>query len=371
MSTPDDFPSFSVAQQKALISANLNSTLLLQFLFGIYTGFFLTTLYIYIHKENRTRSRDMIIIGSITALYFVTALNTLINWLYTSNLCTTYSGTRFEMFMESLSQDIPKGVAILDDIMTYVGFVFADGLLVWRCFHACGRSFRRSLLPIALLTVETASAVLVLSSMAYRFLIDAKPGFQTAQTDEILNRLNAAGFVIVAATSLVSTGVICLQIWRQTTLSSRSRTQYRTVTNALIESSALYTVAVLFQAILDFNLTGSIESSYKAFLVFSFVDPATQIISGLAPTLMIARLVVSSSQEGTEVSSARLPSELISHASHANGANITNVGSDLEMQQSGFVGVGEQESVEIQVVSRNEYHGKPEDELEDRLKPVV
>ncbi|KAF9554301.1 hypothetical protein CPC08DRAFT_766853 [Agrocybe pediades] len=46
MSTTDDFP-FSVAQQKALISADLNSTLLFQFLFGIYTGLFPATLYIY------------------------------------------------------------------------------------------------------------------------------------------------------------------------------------------------------------------------------------------------------------------------------------------------------------------------------------
>ncbi|KAF9536098.1 hypothetical protein CPC08DRAFT_771736 [Agrocybe pediades] len=46
MSTTDEFP-YSVAQQKALISADLNSTLLGQFLFGIYTGIFLATMYIY------------------------------------------------------------------------------------------------------------------------------------------------------------------------------------------------------------------------------------------------------------------------------------------------------------------------------------
>ncbi|KAF9551543.1 hypothetical protein CPC08DRAFT_768702 [Agrocybe pediades] len=273
------------------------------------------------------------------------------------------------MFMESLSQNIPKGVDILGDITTYIRFAFADGLLVWRCFHACGRSFRRSLLPIALLTVET---VLVLSAMAYNFLLNAKPGFETLQTDEISNRLDAATYVVVAATSFVSTGVICLQIWRQTTLSSRSRKHYRTIINALVESSALYTVTVLLLAVLVFNFkTGNIESSYKVFLLSNFIDAAIQIISGLAPTLMIVRLVMSSSQEDTEVSSARLPSELMSHASHANGANIPNMGSDLEMQQSGFVGWVEQESEEIQVVPRSEYHGQPEDELEDRLEPVV
>src|SRR4051812_20473062 len=92
---------------------------------------------------------------------------------------------------------------------------------------------------------------------------------------------------------------------------------------------------------------------------------------GLAPTLMIARLVLSSSEENTEVSSAHLPSELISRAPHATGtANMTNVGVDLEMQQRTSFGVDEQESEEIQVVSRNEYH-QPENDGENRLKSIA
>ncbi|KAF4612530.1 hypothetical protein D9613_012752 [Agrocybe pediades] len=322
-----------------------------------------------VHKQNRTRSRDMIIIGSITALYFITALNTLLNWLGISTLCTTDSGTRVEMFIESVSPNMPKGVAILGDITIYIGFALADGLLV----SAEGlEMLSRMWAVLSKIFTANCTAHSGDSSMAYHFLLDAKPGFKTVQTNEIFNHLSAATFVAVAATSVLSTGAICLQIWRQTTLSSRSRKHYRIIINALIESSALYTVTVLLLAILDFNLTGNIgKSSYKVFLVINFIDAATQIISGLAPTLMIVRLVVSSSQEDTEVSSARLPSELISHASHANGANIMNVGSDLEMQQSRFMGLGEQESEEIQVVPRTEYHGQPEDELEDRVKTVV
>ncbi|KAF9552666.1 hypothetical protein CPC08DRAFT_728453 [Agrocybe pediades] len=371
MSTTDEYP-FSVAQQKALISADLHSTLLFQFLFGIYTGIFLATMYIYSHKENRTRARDMIIIGNTGALYFLTALNTVMNWIYTNILFCTKEATRVDMSIESFTQDTPLGVQIIDDMMSWVVYLFADGLLVWRCFHACGQSFRRSLLPILLLAVETASAVLVLTTTVYHCLVDAKSDVNTIQNDEILYRLSAASNIAVVLTSLVSTGIICLQIWRHTSPSSRSWKHYKAIINALIQSSAIYTVTVLLDAIFDFTYAGNSNAqSFTSLLIVKFVDVAGQITSGLAPTLMIARLILSSSEEDTEVSSAHLPSELISRAPHATGtANMMNVGADLEMQQRSSFGVDEQESEEIQVVSRNEYH-QPEDDGENRLKNIT
>ncbi|KAF9539847.1 hypothetical protein CPC08DRAFT_491828 [Agrocybe pediades] len=164
----------------------------------------------------------------------------------------------------------------------------------------------------------------------------------------------------MAATSLVSTVVICLQIWRHTTLSSQSRKHYRTIINTLIESSATYTIASIILAIFDFTSTGKIEGSFTIMLIENFVEGTTVILSGLAPTLMIARLFLSSGQEDTEVSSARLPSELFSHAFHAPGTQIANIsGADLEMQQiRGSIVVGEQENDEIQAIPRNEDHGQ-------------
>ncbi|KAF9560024.1 hypothetical protein CPC08DRAFT_762948 [Agrocybe pediades] len=347
MSTTDDFP-YSVAQQKALLDADLNSTLLYQFLFGVYSGVFPAAIYIYVHKENRTRTRDRIIIGSITALYCTMALNMLSNWIYSNILFCKKGATRVEMFVESATQDVPIGIAILDDIPLYLGFALADGLLVWRCFQACGRSFRRSLLPILLLTVEAALAI---SVTVYRCLLDTKPNFESLQTNAIFDRLSAAALVAAAVTSLVSTAVICLQIWRHTRLISRSRKHYQTIINALVESSAAYTVAVLFLAILDFFPSANTQSSFDVLLISNFVEPATQIISGLAPTVMIARLIVSSGKDDTVVSSASLPSELVGHATHVN---ITALGDDVEMQQRASVGTGKDDSEIVMVLIRTE-----------------
>ncbi|KAF9554109.1 hypothetical protein CPC08DRAFT_713170 [Agrocybe pediades] len=350
MST-DDFP-FSVAQQKAFIGGQLHPTLLAQFLFGIYTGLFPVALYIYIHKGNHTQSSNRIIIGSITALYISTVLFLVPNWLFTNILFSKTGPTRVDMFLESISENMPLGERIIGNVATFVVYLFADGLLVWRCFHACRRSFGRSFLPIALLTVEIA---LVISAVVYSCLLSAKPGFETIQTNQISNKLAAASLTSVAATSLVSTFLICQQIWRHTTLRARSRKHYRNIINILIQSSALYTVITLFLAILNFTNTGDIASSFTILLIAVYVSAPFQIISGMAPTLMIIALVVSSSQESTEVSSAQLPSDLISCASYANGANTESAGANFEMQQSGSMSVEELESEEIQVIPGNDY----------------
>ncbi|KAF9554103.1 hypothetical protein CPC08DRAFT_821899 [Agrocybe pediades] len=359
-----DFP-FSVAQQKALISAELNSTLLVQFLFGIYTGLFPVALYIHTRKENRTQSRDRIIIGVIAALYGSTLLWLLSNWLFTSIIFCKSIATRVDIFLESVSGNMPAGERILGNVTSFVVFLLADGLLVWRCFHACGRSFQKSLLPIVLLIVE---ASLVVSSLAYNSLISTNPTFATSKANGIANRLNAALLTSVAATSLVSTAVICLRIRPHTSPGSPSRKHYQTIINILIESSAFYTIIAIIMAILSFANTGNVDSAFTVIIVSEYMDALSQIISGLAPTLMIAALVVSSSHNsGTEVSSAHIPSDLISSAS---GVKAENVGSDLEMQQSGSMCAAEQESQEIQVVSGNDY-GVENDGEADRLSTQI
>ncbi|KAF4609893.1 hypothetical protein D9613_010205 [Agrocybe pediades] len=321
------------------------------------------------HKENRTRARDMIIIGNTGALYFITALSIVVNWIYTNILYCSKGATRLDMFIESLTFDMPLGVQIIIDVTSQVVvYLFADGLLLIRDKIGVEMLSRMWSILLQIITANYAtrsgdrygsggSAVLVFSITVYRCLIDAKSGFYTIQTSEIHNRLSATTNIAI--------------IWRHTSPSSWSRKHYKAIINALMESSAIYTVAVLLQAILGFMYTGNTQSTLTLTLISEFADMAAQITSGLAPTLMIARLVLSSSEEDTEVSSAHLPSELISHAPHATGtANMTNVGADLEMQQRSAFGVDEQENEEIQMVSRNEYH-QPEDNGENRLKNIA
>ncbi|KAF9551743.1 hypothetical protein CPC08DRAFT_768659 [Agrocybe pediades] len=378
MPSTSDSP-FSVSQQRAMISADLNSTLLLQFLFGIYTGLFAATLYIYTHKENRMRSRDRIIIPSIAVLYSVAALDRLSNWLYTNILLCTKEETRAKMFIESVTWDVPRGVAILNDISPYTAFAFADGLLVSDAQISV-------FLLHEILTIGNQSGVEMFPRMwgvisqipSANFpirsgdscLLDAGHELDTSQTARIVFRLGGALLVSVAATSLASTVVICLPIWRHATKtapSSRSKKHYRTIINALIESSAVYSIAVLFLAILQFTFTGNIESSFTVLLISNFVNGGSQIISGMAPTLMIARLIVSFGEDDSEVSSGSFlfTSDLVSDTSNfETGENTATVLPDLEVQQNEFLGRTwtSEEKDEIIVITRN-----LEDDVEGRV----
>ncbi|KAF4609891.1 hypothetical protein D9613_010207 [Agrocybe pediades] len=280
-------------------------------------------------------------------------------WIYTNVFICTKGETRVDMFIESVTGDMPVGWQILQEVSSCMVYLFADSLLVWRSFHACGRSLRKSLLPIVLLNVEI---VLVISASVYTCLIDANPEFETIQTDRISNRLNAAALTSVAVTSLVSTVTICLQIWRRTALIPRSRKHYLPVIKALIESSAIYAVSVLFLASLNFANTGNTRLSLTVVHISEFVSSATLIISGMAPTFMIAVLVASSDQEDSKFSSARLPSDLIKKSVS---------GTDSEAQRSCSIGAGEEGSDEVQAVPRNQYHGQAEEEVENRLVTVV
>ncbi|KAF4618109.1 hypothetical protein D9613_012680 [Agrocybe pediades] len=332
---------FSVSQQKAYISADLNSTLLFQFLFGIYTGVFPATIYVYLHKENRSVTKDRIVIGSIAVLYGVTALIMIpLNWFYTDDMICTNGGTRADMFNESTTVELPAGLTLMRDLKTFIGFFLADGLLVWRCSHAHGRSFKRTLLPIGLLIVEIA---IVTCTTVYQCLFTVVPDFVTVEQAKVLDRLNAAKFVSVAATSLIATLMICRQIYICTAPGSSSRRRYRIIINALIQSSALYSASVIFTAILDFLDTGALESSFTVAVTSQYASALVEMFTGLAPTLMVGQLALSSgyaSYEETKLSSARLPSELLVHG---------DTQPDIEMQQ--FPSQRE-ENEEIMMVNR-------------------
>ncbi|KAF4618059.1 hypothetical protein D9613_012674 [Agrocybe pediades] len=283
----------------------------------IYTGIFPTALYLYCQKENRTRSRNRVVIGTISSLYFVTALYALVNWIYTDSLLCAEGGTRAEIFLENVTQALPKGVSLLADITEFAGFVLADGLLVWRCFNACRGSRPRSILAVGLFIVETG---LVVSGTIYQCLLDANPGFETNKRDRIFTRLIATMLVSVAATSLVATSMICWEIYVHSAPGSRSRKRYQSIINALIESSAIYTIAVLFMAALVFVGKGNQHTALKGRLMMEYVGAVVQIVAGLAPTLMVARLSSSSPCEEFEHNSTFSFSPNISSTLYSTGS---------------------------------------------------
>ncbi|KAF9536484.1 hypothetical protein CPC08DRAFT_771548 [Agrocybe pediades] len=225
--------------------------------------------------------------------------------------------------------------------------------------------------PFVLLALEIVLAVF---TTVYKCLMDAKPQFDIFQHGQDLNYLVAATFVSVAATSLVSTLFICREIYKHTMPGSSSRKHHRTIIILLIESSAAYSAAVLFLAVVNGIVTGSSQSAFISYIISNYGSAVAQIVSGMAPTIMIARLSLSSSHKPTEVSSAtaRLPSDVVNYA--PNPLERENGWADLEMQQGDFQQPVDEEGAEsIVVVSRssNSARYQPQVCIEDRAYSSV
>ncbi|KAF9536221.1 hypothetical protein CPC08DRAFT_771668 [Agrocybe pediades] len=161
-------------------------------------------------------------------------------------------------------------------------------------------------------------------------------------------------FVSVAATSVMVTFIICRQVYAHTKPGSRSRRRYRNVIDTLIQSSALYSGVLVIEAVL-YIIEGNLQNMYPGILL-QYFDVVAALVTGIAPTLMVARLIASSSEKDTEGSSFSFPTDLTTHpTSHSNGPqpNNSNVG-DVETQWNESSRIGQ--ANEDQLISQISRH---------------
>ncbi|KAF4610000.1 hypothetical protein D9613_010332 [Agrocybe pediades] len=118
-------------------------------------------------------------------------------------------------------------------------------------------------------------------------------------------------YVSVAATNLMATFMIYRQICTHTTHSSHSWSRHKHVIDALVQSAAVYSAVVVFQAIMGFLDTSEARLSKKAPVVEYYANALS--IMGLIPTIMVARLASRSKDDQIEElsESVHIPSGLL------------------------------------------------------------
>ncbi|KAF9556246.1 hypothetical protein CPC08DRAFT_103494 [Agrocybe pediades] len=141
-SSNDALPSDAV--QRAINSAYLNAGLLYVFLMGAYTTLYPATIYVYLKKYQSTAlSQKRLMIGTLTALYAVVLGQISINCFYLNLIFLIKGDSKLSSFIEAVtitSTPDKPGHALV--FLNTISFVIADGIMVWRCFHVCGRSLR-------------------------------------------------------------------------------------------------------------------------------------------------------------------------------------------------------------------------------------
>ncbi|KAF4614277.1 hypothetical protein D9613_008028 [Agrocybe pediades] len=301
----------SVSEQKSHISSKLNVVAGQQFLSGIYTGLFGITIYVYLHSQRSRTYRDWIITGVVATLYILTALAVSLDWQYANQVFSIHSPARLQVYTESLNGTLAmlysEDLQIMFNIAQFGGFIVADGLLVWRCFHACGRSFRKSCFPILSFIAETGFAISAAVFMVM-WTQELQFNWRWSKLDLYFkhgvtsNRLVATALVLAAVTSLMATFIICYQIYRCTPRGSGIlRSRYRWLLTMLIQSSGAYSVAVSVQAVLQFldhgvtirhNVLDGHESTSTIFTFYSNVLLNVIVVSAAMDFNLVVRLGV-------------------------------------------------------------------------------
>ena len=98
------------------------------------------------------------------------------------------------------------------------------------------------------------------------------PSFDTMQRSQQSNDIIGGMFVAVALTSLTATFIICHHIYKSTYQDRRSRRRYRHILNILMQSSVIYTAAVLLETVVTIIYAGGSEPPVNLVILANYCD---------------------------------------------------------------------------------------------------
>ncbi|KAF4621080.1 hypothetical protein D9613_000389 [Agrocybe pediades] len=290
-----ELPSESI--QKATIFASLNSSLLFIFLTGFCVGVYGWTVHLYISRSRNTHLHKSTIVGCLTSLCATVIYACFAQWYNLSTVFGQQASTRLELYALSFfgPQNVPQWMPMLSNISNDVGFLIADGLMIWRCYHICGRSAWYIFLPLVFYLAEISLALI--ENVVYA-LLGYKTDYKTTKHAKLFDDLDASLAFVTASTSLLTTYTIARQIYIATAQNQRSRKRYSQIIEIVVHSSVFYSLALLAMAICNLFLYSHDKyTSARAGVLIRYLSVLAIVATVLSPTLMVARLTVASRAE--------------------------------------------------------------------------
>ncbi|PPQ80731.1 hypothetical protein CVT25_001851 [Psilocybe cyanescens] len=311
MSVPvEDLPSLS--RQISTISANLNSSMALNFLMGIYTMVYAGTMYLYLSRKGAHAHRR-VVISAITVLYLISFFIFVLEWFFLEFSFVTNGDSRVTIFVASVEGG-PFWAFVILEILTFALFVISDALLIWRSFHVWGRSLRIISIPVFFFVVEIAV-------MAF------KGGIVDAAQAALESNIRSAQLFVSSGTTIMATSLIAYRIysasqWNGT--SSKGRFKHTVV--ILVESAAVYSLVFLVDAIITVIPATQTIGSFLC-IAQPYTQVVLTIVGGLAPTVIVAR-IAHTSVDNTHVSTITHISGLNFQSHHTLSQHTDNDGDD-------------------------------------------
>ncbi|PPR06327.1 hypothetical protein CVT26_004658, partial [Gymnopilus dilepis] len=228
-----------VSLERGGIGDELNSTILYVFLWGIYTVVYAGTLYLYLTKKS---SKNKIILWAISLSYWVYSASAILSWYRDQSAVVNHSETRDALFAALYGRS--QWPVLVEDIVTFLMAAVADCILIWRCYHVFGHSFRATLIPGFLLFCEIVVDLIILSVWGVDHLDPSE------SQDTVLNQLIAAQAFLTFATTVASTTLIAYRIFTTTReIPGSSKRLLVRILEILVQSAATYSLVAIANAI--------------------------------------------------------------------------------------------------------------------------
>ncbi|KAJ7752649.1 hypothetical protein B0H16DRAFT_1887204 [Mycena metata] len=237
---------------------------------GLYSGLYILTVYALIYRRG-TNGFNWGIFFALTSMYILSSIHA-INGAVLVQFAFVEHGDTIESSIAYIAQpSLPR--SLLGAIALTINTMIADFVLTWRCWTIWNRNWKVIIFPLI--------CTLVGAGLGFRG-IAAQVAFVNNPLSNPATYINFgnAYFGLILATTTSATFLIVFRIFQKTTKATRSARGYDRVLEVIVESAALYLVALCVY--IPLSIKGLANVSYPQALVAQ--------LTGIAPTLLVARV---------------------------------------------------------------------------------
>ncbi|KAK0460275.1 uncharacterized protein EV420DRAFT_257526 [Desarmillaria tabescens] len=260
------------------LDVDLNRMILEAYLQGLYTGIFSVALWTMFSRSTFGRKFLVVI---IVMLYLLATIGFSFDWAFVHRAFVGHGNNLYTVF-KAAELPSPWWIAfqLIDGITGGIGTFLVDITIVWRCWVIWDRQWRIVLFPTFCAVAGTvAKMIQLVSILRYetQSIEDTEGSTPDPQFDFSVIYLS-----LTLVTTLSCTALIVYRILRVTGVHS-----YCGILEALIESSAIYSMSLIIYLVL---VICGLDGCFYA-------DIFMMYIKSIAPTLLVAR-VASKSRRG-------------------------------------------------------------------------
>jgi len=291
--------------------------------FGIFTPFFVVTLWVLFNKSSTGHtSRPLVII--VCFMYILAVAHLSIDVYRAVKAFVDYADIPHGSIVFYAKLNAPTEIA--KTALYALQMILADGFFVWRCYIVWNKRWYIIVLPVMMVLGTTTAAVVVCWEFSR-----TKPG--NVVFESLLSPWISFAWSMSLATTLTCTGLIAFRIWRSQRLlrETRLHSTLLPVMVMIIESGALYAAALI--SIIAAYAAGS-NSQYI------IVDFLTSLI-GIVFTLIIIRVALGISSNGSSAVRSQVARSVPDFASATRHRNTSSI---ISMKPMSFLASVEMEN---------------------------